>query len=202
NRIGAACIYVLQKSIQKGHVFLPADECIDQVVYLLNTQELTREKTIEQLNELNKKENIVLHDGNVYLPSLFYAERGVVNHLNRMMSKQVEQETPLAEIMTIIGDIEEDEILSYGKDQFDAINQSIHSKLMIVTGGPGTGKTTVIKGILNAYAEIYDIPFSITDYEDKDEYPFILTAPTGRAAKRLNESTGLPAVTIHRLLGW
>lgn len=202
SRIGAGCIYVLQQSIQSGHVFLPIAECIDQVLHLLNTRELTQEKITNQLNELGKRETIVLHENKVYLPSLFYAERGVVNHLHRLTSKEVEQETPLAELMTLIGDIEEDEVLSYGKDQFDAINQSLHSKVMIVTGGPGTGKTTVIKGILRAYSEIHDIPFSFQDYESQEDYPFILTAPTGRAAKRLNESTGLPAVTIHRLLGW
>src|SRR5699024_1028120 len=76
------------------------------------------------------------------------------------------------------------------------------SKLMIITGGPGTGKTTVIKGILHAYATIPDTPYDIKDYKEKSDYPFVLTAPTGRAAKRLNESTGLPAMTIHRLLGW
>src|SRR5699024_10997885 len=117
------------------------------------------------------------------------------------ISKPIEQETTLAELMKITGDIEEAEVLSYGKDQFAAINQALHSKVMIVTGGPGTGKTTVVNGILKAYSVIHDVPIDIDDYEDKADYPFILTAPTGRAAKRLNESTGLPAVTIHRLLG-
>src|SRR5690625_1437175 len=104
--------------------------------------------------------------------------------------------------MKIIGDIEEAEVLSYGNEKFEAINQALHTKIMIVTGGPGTGKTTVIKGILNAYARIHDIPYDISEYENKSDYPFVLAAPTGRAAKRLSESTGLPAVTIHRLLGW
>src|SRR5690625_5357316 len=101
--------------------------------------------------------------------------------------------------MKIIGDLEETEILSYGKEQFEAINQALHSKVMILTGGPGTGKTTVVKGILNAYAAIHDIPFDLSEYDDKADFLFILTATTGRAAKRFNVSTCLLALTIHRL---
>lgn len=202
SRIGAGCIFILQQSIQNGHVFLPVDECVNEVLYLLNTSELTKEMVINQLEDLSEKENVVLSKPNVYLPSLYYAELGVINHLNRILSNKVESDVPLAELMKIIGEIEDEEVLSYGKDQFDAINESLHSKIMILTGGPGTGKTTVIKGILKAYAEINDLPYDVHEYDDKDDYPFVLTAPTGRAAKRLNESTGLPAVTIHRLLGW
>ncbi len=109
---------------------------------------------------------------------------------------------PLAELLKITGDIEEEESLSYGKEQFDAIVQAIHSKIMILTGGPGTGKTTVITGIIQAFAKIHELSLNLSDYKNKDSFPFILTAPTGRAAKRMSESTGLPAVTIHRLLGW
>lgn len=104
--------------------------------------------------------------------------------------------------MKIIGKIEEEETLSYGKEQFTAIQQALKSKLMILTGGPGTGKTTVIKGIINTYAQINKLSIDPEDYDKDTAYPFVLTAPTGRAAKRINESTGLPAVTIHRLLGW
>src|SRR5690625_2821085 len=100
------------------------------------------------------------------------------------------------------GDIEEEESLSYGEEQFQAIKQAIHSKLMLLTGGPGTGKTTVIKGILKVYAKMHDLSLNRHDYDKQADFPFVLTAPTGRAAKRLEESTGLKAMTIHRLLGW
>src|SRR5690625_7729356 len=103
------------------------------------------------------------------------------------MSKPIEDQTTLAELMKIIGDLEETEILSYGKEQFNAINQSLHSKVMILTGGPGTGKTTVIKGILKAYSSFHDVSMDTEDYDDKSEYPFILTARTGRGAKSLIE---------------
>lgn len=70
---------------------------------------------------------------------------------------------------------------------------------MLLTGGPGTGKTTVIKGIVELYAEVHGLSLSYSDYQE-DDYPIVLAAPTGRASKRLQESTGLEAMTIHRLV--
>jgi len=204
NRIGAGCIYVLQKNIHNGHVFLPVEMCVQEVIDLLANPEqpLTEDMVTGRLEELNQEKTVIMHDGNVYLPSLYYAEDGFVANVKRLITKPIEHDVALAELMKIVGDIEEREVLSYGKEQFEAIRQALSSKLMIVTGGPGTGKTTVIKGILNAYAEIHDMPVDPDAYDSESDFPFILTAPTGRAAKRLTESTGLPAVTIHRLLGW
>jgi len=204
NRIGAGCIYILQKSIQQGHVYLPVDECVRKVIQLLTNSEqiIGVEDVSEVLENLNKDKSVIIQERKVFLPSLYYAEDGFASHVKRLLEKPIEHQTSLAELMKIIGEIEETEILSYGKEQFNAINQALHSKIMILTGGPGTGKTTVVKGIINAYSSIHNISSNPKDYEDKSEFPFILTAPTGRAAKRLTESTGLPAVTIHRLLGW
>lgn len=204
NRIGAGCIFVMQKSLQEGHVYLPVEDCITNVIQLLGqaSAELDDNTVKDRLDALNTDKTLILQNGNVYLPSLYYAEDGFASHVKRLITKPIEHATPLAEMMKIIGDIEETETLSYGKEQFQAINQALHSKLMILTGGPGTGKTTVIKGIIDSYAAIHNVSIDPNDYEKKSEFPFVLTAPTGRAAKRLNESTDLPAVTIHRLLGW
>ncbi|MHA6252158.1 SF1B family DNA helicase RecD2 [Oceanobacillus sp. CAU 1775] len=202
NRIGAGCIFVIQKSIQDGHVYLPIDDCVAEVYQLLGLYQLEKEVILERLEALNAEKKVIVIDKNVYLPSLYYAEDNFAGNLNRIIRKPVESETTLAELLKITGEIEEEEVLSYGKEQFNAIEKALHSKLMILTGGPGTGKTTVIKGIVKAYATIHDLSLDIDDYESKGEFPFVLTAPTGRAAKRLSESTGLPAVTVHRLLGW
>ncbi len=71
---------------------------------------------------------------------------------------------------------------------------------MLLTGGPGTGKTTIIKGIVASYAKIHDLSLDVNEYKEKS-FPVLLAAPTGRAAKRMSEATDLPASTIHRLLG-
>ena len=68
------------------------------------------------------------------------------------------------------------------------------------TGGPGTGKTTIIKGVVEAFAELHEIALDPNQYKEK-AFPILLAAPTGRAAKRMSEATDLPASTIHRLLG-
>jgi exodeoxyribonuclease V alpha subunit len=201
NRIGAGCIFTLQRSVQAGHVYLPVEECIQEVEQLLGFM-LDIERIKEQIDHLNKEKKLILFDGKVYLPSLYYAEDGFASNLQRMLKQDVETQTNTAELMKITGEIEEDEVISYGKEQFQAIQQALQSRIMILTGGPGTGKTTVIKGILKAYAAIHDVSLDIDDYKKKSDFPFVLTAPTGRAAKRLSESTGLRAVTIHRLLGW
>ena len=92
--------------------------------------------------------------------------------------------------------------VQYAPTQKEAIQTALMSPLLILTGGPGTGKTTVIKGIVELYAELHGCSLDPKDYKKEEPFPFLLTAPTGRAAKRMTESTGLPAVTIHRLLGW
>src|SRR5690625_2608891 len=202
NRMKAGCLFVLQESIQEGHVFLPIDECIRRTLSLLKTPDIKENDLINYLQKLVEDKRVVMTDEAVYLPSLYYAEQNFAKHLQRIIDKPIDISLSVAQLMQVLGEIEEAEIISYGQEQFTAIKQALQSKIMILTGGPGTGKTTVIKAILKAYAEVYEIAYDIKKYESKADYPFVLAAPTGRAAKRLSESTGLPAVTIHRLLGW
>ncbi|MEJ7445558.1 AAA family ATPase, partial [Staphylococcus hominis] len=93
-----------------------------------------------------------------------------------------------------IGEIETSNEVSYAESQKEALQTAINSKVMLLTGGPGTGKTTVIKGIVELYAEVHGISLDYDDYQE-DDYPVVLAAPTGRASKRLQESTGLEAMT-------
>src|SRR5690606_18969942 len=102
-----------------------------------------------------------------------------------------------------VGEIEEELGVSYADKQREAMMTAFSSPLMILTGGPGTGKTTVIRGICHLFSRLHECSLDPKDYEGtEDPYPIHLVAPTGRAAKRMSETTGLPAMTIHRLLGW
>ncbi|WP_077625026.1 SF1B family DNA helicase RecD2 [Sediminibacillus massiliensis] len=204
SRIQAACIYILQKSVQDGHVYMPLEEHLYAIDDLLNGQmnAIDADDITEQILELNKQKKLINLESKVYLPSLYYAETGFCSQIDRICKRGKEEEVADAELLKIVGTIEEEESLSYGREQYDAVEKAIRSKMMILTGGPGTGKTTVIKGIIKAFAMIHDLSLDPDDYDNDNPYPFVLTAPTGRAAKRMNESTGLPAVTIHRLLGW
>ncbi|ELK44821.1 ATP-dependent RecD-like DNA helicase [Halobacillus sp. BAB-2008] len=204
-RIRAACLYIMQKSMGAGHVYLPTEECLLQVEQLLNQGEngsISFEQLSEQIINLGEEKYVYIEENRVYLPSLYFAENGVRTHLDRIQIEEVEAEHTQADLLKLIGKLEEEEAISYGEEQYKAIEQALQSKLMILTGGPGTGKTTVIKGILQTYAGLNELSMDPEDYGSDKPFPFVLAAPTGRAAKRMTESTGLPASTIHRLLGW
>ena len=201
-RIGAAIIFALERQISEGHVYYPKDLLINDALEILNTMELTIDDIKHQLDELHALKKIYVEENRIYLISLYYAETGFVSHLNRILEDELTDSIVTADLYKITGEIEEAEKISYGEEQFNAIHRSLDSKIMILTGGPGTGKTTVIKGIVKAYAAHHELSLDMADYKSASEYPFVLTAPTGRAAKRLQESTGIRAVTIHRLLGW
>lgn len=200
-RIQAAIIYALQQSSLDGHVYLPEEQCVARTLQVLQVETLTEEDVQEKVDELAQLKRVVKEEANIYLPSLYYAEDQFARHVERILNKRVDLEVTDAELMRYIGELEDEEALNYGEEQFYAILRALRSKMLILTGGPGTGKTTVIKGIINVFARVHNLSLKKSDYET-DEYPFILAAPTGRAAKRLAESTGMEAMTIHRLLGW
>ena len=141
-------------------------------------------------------------DETLSVPSLYYSEMKSVQNLYRIQSHQTKLiDIEQSDLQMHIGEIEEMNDVNYATSQKEALETAINSKVMLLTGGPGTGKTTVIKGIVELYAEIHGLSLDYGDY-DEDDYPVALAAPTGRAAKRLQESTGLEAMTIHRLIGW
>lgn len=205
-RIQAACLFWLnERAMNDGHVFMPFAELIDAAKNLLSTPEETVGETdiVRELDALEEEEKLVLEEEDVYLPQLYYAEKGIVTGIKKLVDQTAfQEEFSDAEFLAALGEVEEKLHMQYAQSQKEAIKQAIQSPVMILTGGPGTGKTTVIQGIVDVYAHLHDLSLNPKDYDDEHPYPVLLVAPTGRAAKRMNESTGLPAVTIHRLLGW
>ena len=134
---------------------------------------------------------------------MFFSEKGLVRNIKRVMEQsEYKDQFPESEFLLALGNLEDRIGVQYAPSQREAIQTALMSPMLILTGGPGTGKTTVIKGIVELYGELHGCSLDPNDYKNDEPYPFILAAPTGRAAKRMAESTGLPAVTIHRLLGW
>ena len=111
-------------------------------------------------------------------------------------SKRKQKSQDLETIQKHIASVEEELGIQYDTIQKQAICDAIQNKVFILTGGPGTGKTTVINGIIAVYALLEGL-----DLRKKSNLPILLAAPTGRAARRMNELTGLPSATIHRHLG-
>lgn len=208
DRIKAACLYSLEnESMQTGHVFVHAEDLLIQVKNLLEENKRDQIEFTDISTEILKLEEegkLIGEEKRVYLPSLYYAEKGLVTSINKILEQtEYNEQFPESEFLLALGNLEERLKVQYAPTQREAIQTALMSPMLILTGGPGTGKTTVIKGIVELYAELHGCSLEPKDYHKKGEpFPFLLAAPTGRAAKRMSESTGLPAVTIHRLLGF
>ncbi|MDM5156587.1 ATP-dependent RecD-like DNA helicase [Bacillus sp. DX1.1] len=205
DRVRAGCFYTLEHvSLQEGHVFMEKGQLVQETIGLLNHQDgaVTEEDILQCVEMMQGEGKIIVEEDRIYLASLFYSEKGVVTSVRRLMDQEEEPSFPESELLLTLGKIEEQFSVQYAPLQQEAIQTALHKPMMLLTGGPGTGKTTVIKGIVEMYASLHGLSLNPKDYSDDNPFPILLTAPTGRAAKRMSESTGLPACTIHRLLGW
>lgn len=185
-RIEAALQFVLRHNLYNGHTCLPLDKLLPTAGALLNQNQTMIEKSIEIL--LRRKElNIVDVNGRdyVYLPEYLEAERFIASRVRFMLSAD-ESCAPKAKEKEKIEALQQKNGISYASLQKEAIEQAISHHLFILTGGPGTGKTTTINAIIELLEE--------------GGNQVALCAPTGRAAKRMSEVTGKDAKTIHRLL--
>lgn len=208
DRVKASILHLLnQASLSEGHVYLDAKELIPLVKRMLEAsqrEEIPVDVISKAMIELNEEGKVAGEQTRLYLPSLYYSEIGIATKLETLIASQEKRERfPASEVRSALGEAEERLGVNYAETQIEAIDQAINSSVMILTGGPGTGKTTVVRGLVEIYAELHGLSLDPKDYAKKKEpFPIILAAPTGRAAKRLSESTELPAMTIHRLLGF
>ncbi|MDK8644682.1 ATP-dependent RecD-like DNA helicase [Staphylococcus condimenti] len=205
-RLKAGLLYTIEEEcIKQGHTYLPKDYVIEasqDTLSQVHSESIDAQLLEEMIVQLTEEEKLVEADETLSVPSLYYSEVKSVQNLYRIEAHQTKLETiEQSDLQIHIGEIEDVNNVNYAAPQKEALETAINSKVMLLTGGPGTGKTTVIKGIVELYAEIHGLSLDYDDYNE-DDYPVALAAPTGRAAKRLQESTGLEAMTIHRLIGW
>lgn len=208
DRIKAAIFHTLtHAALSEGHVYVDAEIVLPKVKDMLEQSqriEIPYEAISQACVEMREESKICGEETRLYLPSLYFSEVGIASKMLDLVRENAQKETfTEADIRHTIGEIEEYFEVTYAPSQVNAIATALNSAVMILTGGPGTGKTTVIKGVVEAYARLHKLSLDPKVYVQKEEpYPIVLAAPTGRAAKRLTESTGLPAMTIHRLLGF
>ena len=193
NRIKACILYCISDLIyKKGDTYVIFSEIKESVEAYLNF-EIEETDYYTYLDDLRWNSYIVLENDKYYLKNIWDAENNIVKKisiLNRINRKQIKE---LDDHIKALGELNQ---IEYGMKQCDAIKMALNNNISIITGGPGTGKTTIIKAIVDIYLDIYSI--SIDDASDK----IALLAPTGRASKRMSESTLFSASTIHRFLKW
>ncbi|KJS87670.1 MAG: recombinase RecD [Peptococcaceae bacterium BICA1-8] len=181
-RCRAGTIYILNQLANEGHCYSTREELVRLGQ---ETLEVSGEKLTEVLARMVMDKSVILEGENAYyLPPFYYSEVGVAEkiiELTRQVTKF--KSFPLAKV---IEEIQHENNIQYDVVQKEAIEKAVSSKFMVLTGGPGTGKTTTTLAIIKVFEKMYA--------------QVVLAAPTGRAAKRMSEATGMEAKTIHRLL--
>ena len=184
-RIQAGTLYTLMKQIDDGHVYYPRRALVEQTCSQLGIAE---EFVEEAVDCLAREERVVLEELDdeigVYLTRFHHYESKIAYYLRRILASPKSVRFPKADevvekVVSRLG-------ITLAEEQLEAVRTSATSKVMVLTGGPGTGKTTTTQGIIAALK--------------KAGLRVLLAAPTGRAAKRMSEATGMEAKTIHRLL--
>ena len=202
-RIDAAIIQTLDDlTMETGDTFTTTKPLLQQTIQLLAQGSGGRVSTdliANQIIELEKNQAISYADEKIYPTALYNAEWQIADHLHRLLTVD-QKKVPATTIEKTVTKVADQSGITYDQVQKEAIKTALNSKVMLLTGGPGTGKTTIIKGIVASYAKIHDLSLDVNEYKEKS-FPVLLAAPTGRAAKRMSEATDLPASTIHRLLG-
>ncbi|MBU0674437.1 MAG: ATP-dependent RecD-like DNA helicase [Proteobacteria bacterium] len=177
-RVRAGLLFLLDDAASHGHCFVPQTELLTRCREMLGGDDTVSEAS---LVELVRDEKVVLAEDKVYPAPLYFAEQGVAKGLLRISGQSgwTQEKPKLDWIMKELG-------IELAEEQAQAVAMALTSRLAVITGGPGTGKSTILKVLLMLLAE--------------KGVRLALAAPTGRAAKRMAEATGMEAVTIHRLL--
>ncbi len=192
-RVKASVLYVFDEIINTlGDTYLIYNEIYSYLNRLLLTN-VDFDLYEECVNELVSEDKLVLHEDKYYLTKMYEAENNIAK---RFVYLNNQKEEKIKNLDIKVDTIEKGSVITFNDKQKEAIINAFKYHFEIITGGPGTGKTTIIKSIVNLYQELY----KKSKLELLDEVT--LLAPTGRAAKRITETVGIKASTIHRFLKW
>lgn len=180
-RLRSGLIYTLNQLADEGHCYAEEEQLIATAKQMLEADE---ECIRTAMTHAIETEDLILDDTAIYLPPFYYAECGTANRLSTLV--HTKEAGSIFTARFDLAKLQRETGIEYDDVQVEAIRQAIASKVMVLTGGPGTGKTTTTKAIIAALQSA--------------GMRILLAAPTGRAAKRMSEATGMEAKTIHRLL--
>ena len=193
NRVKATIIYIMKNLIySNGDTYLEYGDIIKNVELYLKT-ELNTSYFDDCLFELEKDNKIIKYNEHYYLSSMWKSEDYVANKIVKLSLMEPKNYPKLDNKLL---NLEKELNIVYNDKQKEAIKKALTNSISIITGGPGTGKTTIIKAIVELYTELNKLSYENAMKE------IALLAPTGRASKRMTESTNLQASTIHRFLKW
>ena len=183
-RIRSGILYALQTASGEGHTYLPMDELTNRASEILDIepkyiQDHYMNLAMDRKIVMQQKDDVT----QIYSTTFYYMEYNTANLLKQL---DVSYDVPDIEIEAQIRKIEKQTKMDLDEHQVEAVKEAVRNGLLIITGGPGTGKTTTINTIIR--------------YFELEGYDIFLAAPTGRAAKRMSETTGFEARTIHRML--
>lgn len=180
-RCRSGILYTLNRLAEEGHVYAEPEQLVTAAKELLQADEEPIRKAVADMIEAK---DLIADNDVLYLPPFFHAENGSAKRLTTLLSESLFSDMAAEEAVPYGN--QPDNGIVYDEVQQAAIRQALESKVMVLTGGPGTGKTTTTQGIIAAFKS--------------RGMQILLAAPTGRAAKRMTEATGMEAKTIHRLL--
>jgi exodeoxyribonuclease V alpha subunit len=181
-RCRSGIVYVLNELSNDGHCFSTREMLLETTEKMLELEKTLIDPTIDRMIE---EKTIIPDDGNaIYLPAFYFSEVGVAKRIREIIS--TESSYKAANTEDIIKNIQKEHEIQYDEVQIAAIKTAARSKFMVLTGGPGTGKTTTTHAIIKIFQKL--------------NARVLLAAPTGRAAKRMSETTGMEAKTLHRML--
>lgn len=192
-RIDAGIIYIMSElSNIYGHSYFTSEDIYKYLFRVLGIN-ITYDKYLERLEQLQTDLKIIKYNDNYYLKEMFEAETLIASRFSLLSHQKDQKYNNLDELITTI---EQDFQITYNEQQKIAIKDAFIKHFLVITGGPGTGKTTILKTIVELYCRINQ------KGKKELENEIVLLAPTGRAAKRMNETTLFKASTIHRFLKW
>lgn len=201
---GAVIQFMRSNLLETGDAFVTAQAALEGALALLRPtrrQVPTDTQIADELVTLASEGLIVVEQQRLYLGATYLSEVKIAQELHRLQAAKVKAWDDHA-FETALQRLEKRYRVTYDPQQIKAIRAGLDQPLSVLTGGPGTGKTTILLAVVHLFAEKNDFKLKqAKNDEDQDEAPIKLAAPTGRAAKRLNEMTQLPARTLHSLLG-